>query len=86
MAGSKSGGGALYVATDSALVNYEGQRVVIHKDVTRIREGHPILTEHPDLFKPIDAHFDVESVTAAPGETRGGRRSSVKAEDKADEK
>lgn len=74
--------GEIYVAVDSAALPYEGGMTVIHKGVTRVREGHALLRQYPDLFKPIDVHYEVEDTTARPGEKRGGRRST---QEKADD-
>lgn len=82
----------VYVATDSAAFEYGGDMVVVHKGVTRVRAGHPILTQHPELFMPIDVHYDwparVEQATAAPGEKRSFMPPPVppKEEERRDEK
>jgi hypothetical protein len=60
----------VFVCKESAAFEYDGNMVVVHKDVTRVRAGHPILAEHPELFEEITVHFDVEQATAAPGEKR----------------
>ena len=77
----------ILVATDSAVILYEGERVPIHKGVTRVREGHPMLKGHEDLFKPIDVHYDIEDGTRRPGAKRTGKRaeSKEKASAKSDE-
>lgn len=73
----------ILVALDSAMIIYtdengEQQRAYVHKGVTRVREGHPMLEGREELFGPIDVHYDVEQATRGPGERRAGRR---KAED-----
>lgn len=62
--------GKLYVATETFSV--DGYRTIT-KDVTRVREGHPLLDQFPHLFREADAHYEweVEQATAAPGEKRG---------------
>lgn len=65
----------ILVANETFVAEHDGAPVVIHKDHTRIRAGHPIAEAHPDMFKPISVHYDiesadVESATAAPGEKR----------------
>ncbi len=63
----------IYVCNESAAFEYGGDMVVVHKGVTRVRAGHPMLREHPELFDPIDVHYDwpgVERATAEPGEKR----------------
>lgn len=65
-----AGDGKIFVAVDSAAFEYDGDMIVVHKGVTRVREGHPMLKEHQELFKPIDVHYDIEQATRAPGERR----------------
>jgi len=62
--------GKLYVATETFSV--DGYQTIT-KDVTRVREGHPFLSQFPQLFKEASAHYewDVEQATAGPGERRG---------------
>lgn len=64
--------GKLYVATETFTA--DGYHTIT-KDVTRVREGHPLLTQFPSLFKEASAHYewDVEQATAGPGERRGAR-------------
>jgi hypothetical protein len=63
--------GLIYVATESFMVELDGNPVAVRKDITRVREGHPLLEGRENLFKPITAHFEVEAATNAPGERRG---------------
>lgn len=60
----------VYVCKESGAFEYDGDMVVVHKGVTRVRAGHPILDAHPELFEEITVHYDVEQATAAPGEKR----------------
>ena len=62
--------GKLYVAVETFSV--DGYRTIT-KDVTRVREGHPLLTQFAHLFREADAHYewDVEQATSGPGEKRG---------------
>ena len=62
--------GQVYVATETFFVNVDGADIMIEKDKTRVREGHEILRAAPQNFKPVDAHYEVEAATAAPGERR----------------
>ncbi len=66
---SKQTEGRLYIAVES--FQADGYRT-IKKDVTRVREGHPLLNQFPQMFRLADAHYEwpVEQATAAPGETR----------------
>jgi len=73
--------GQVFVAADSGALEFEGAMVVVHKGVTRVREGHELLRKYPDMFKPLDVHYDVEDTTARPGAKRGGRRSEKTDED-----
>ena len=48
----------------------------VYKDITRVREGHPILKQYPHLFREAEAHLEwpeVEQATAGPGEKRGAK-------------
>lgn len=63
--------GRILVAIDSFSRRFEGADHSFQKDVTRVRAGHPILKGIEHLFKPIEAHYEVEAASAAPGEKRG---------------
>lgn len=63
--------GRILVAKESFSKRFQGADHTFNAGVTRVREGHPILKGIEHLFKPIDAHYDVETATAAPGESRG---------------
>ena len=62
--------GQVFVATETFTVNLDGVDVLIEKDKTRVREGHEILRQAPQNFKPVDAHYEIEAATAVPGERR----------------
>lgn len=62
----------ILIATDSFSKRYEGADHSFVAGTTRVREGHPILKGIEHLFKPVDAHYEVEAATAGPGEKRGG--------------
>jgi hypothetical protein len=71
------GGGAVeepqvFLAVQSGVAHVDGQDMIFVKDVTRVSAGHPLLTTHPHLFRPVEAHhlYGVEQATAAPGERR----------------
>lgn len=64
----------IFVCSETFISNYEGAPIKFVQDLTRVRAGHPLLTQFPDKFKPVDAHYEVpevEQATAAPGERRG---------------
>lgn len=63
--------GQVYIATATKVVRRDGQRVRITADVSRADGDHWLVTEYPDLWKPIDVHFGVHEATAVPGEPRG---------------
>lgn len=52
--------GAVLVARMSAKLNWEGQPVFIAEGRTTIREGHPLLADHAELFKPLVLTFETE--------------------------
>lgn len=62
----------IYVATESFTANIDDQQYAVHRDRTRIREGHPLLRKHGTFFKPVedDVTYEVEQATSAPGERR----------------
>jgi hypothetical protein len=61
----------MLVATTDAVIDVEGVPFYLKRGVTRVRADHPLAVSHPRLFKPVDAHYTVEQMTAAPGEKRG---------------
>lgn len=52
--------GAILVAEQGAMFNFEGQKVFLVAGQTTVREGHPILKGHEHLFKPLKVDFEVE--------------------------
>jgi len=71
-------GNGILIATETFATNIDGVPTVIHKDVTRVREGHPVALGNPDFFRPVEDRVDheladIEQATAAPGEKRGQR-------------
>lgn len=60
----------VFIATRSFATVLDGKRVMVRKGVTRVRQGHQLLRENPERFKPLDVHYDVEQATKAPGERR----------------
>lgn len=70
------GSGGVFVATESFAVEMaDGSTAIIHKGITRAREGHEVMAGgRRQFWEPVDdrVDYDVEQATAAPGETRGG--------------
>lgn len=77
--------GQIYVAKKSAILRYEGRRIVVKKDVTTVRSGHPIMDGHEDLFRPLAVVYDheavVEDMTAEPGRKRSVGRPKLPRDD-----
>ena len=66
--------GKLFVATETFFAADNPVRFVVNQ--TLVREGHPVLAQHPDKFREASAEYewpDVEQATAGPGEKRGGK-------------
>lgn len=63
----------VYVATRTAVIIHDGRRETIRRGVTRVRAGHPLLDEHPDMFEVLTVHFDVEDTRQREGEQRGAQ-------------
>lgn len=75
MASAKGSGGTVYVATESFVVEMkDGSTAVVHKGITRAREGHEVMAGGLRQFwEPVGdrVDYEVEQATAAPGEKRG---------------
>jgi hypothetical protein len=65
-------GNGVYVATETFACEVDGEPIMVHKGVTRVRSGHALLKGNAEKFEPVDLHveFDVEAASAAPGEKR----------------
>ncbi len=63
--------GKIFVAVESFGLEIDGVPHTISKDVTRVREGHPILEGREHLFKELEVQYDIEDTTAKPGRRRG---------------
>lgn len=59
-------------AVESGAVSVDGVDYAVVRGRTRIRVSHPLAAAAPHLFKPIELHYEVERMTAGPGERRGG--------------
>lgn len=56
----------ILVARESAVFTHDGEKHVIHRGITRVRAGHPILEGREDLFEPLTVHYDVETARQEP--------------------
>lgn len=67
-------GSGVYVATESFSTEIDGEHYAVVMKKTRVREGHPLLEQNRNYFKPVEENvtYDLETATAAPGESRGG--------------
>lgn len=67
--------GAILVAREGAMLEYEGRRVFLNAGKTTVREGHPILKGREHLFEPLAVDFEVEQDAGDTGtaqkQTRG---------------
>lgn len=68
----------ILIATETFATEIDGVPTIVHKNVTRVREGHPIALANPQNFAPVEDRVDhelpdIEQATAAPGEKRGRR-------------
>lgn len=55
----------IYMCKESAMVTYDGQQTLLRKGHTRVRAGHELLAQYPDLFEPLTVHYDVVEDTSA---------------------
>jgi hypothetical protein len=59
--------GKIYVAAHSAVIYTEDDGpVTIQANVTRVREGHPLLKGNEALFRELDVQYEVETARQAP--------------------
>lgn len=70
-------GDRIFIAKESFSTELDGVQITVMKDITRVREGHPLLDGREQFFRLLDVHYDLEQATAAPGEKRGARRSEA---------
>lgn len=80
----------ILIATETFATEIDGIPTIVHKNVTRVREGHPIALANPQNFEPVEDRVDhelpdIEQATAAPGEKRARRKTKPKAEQPAAE-
>lgn len=76
----------VFVATQNAVTDYDGERVIIRRGQTRVEEGHPLLALHPALFEPVEdrVRFRVETARTEPTTTRTRGARSGRAASKPD--
>ena len=58
--------GQMYVAAESGALELDGDRIIVHRDHTRVDEGHELLAKYPDFFRPLEAHYRVEAARQEP--------------------
>lgn len=73
MAKTQPTGRTIYVAIQSFTTLLDGAEIAVQRGRTRVREGHPLLRGREHLFEPLKVDYEVEQMTAAPGEYRGER-------------
>lgn len=68
------------VATRSAVVRRDGQRIVVKEGISRAAAGSWIARAYPDMWEAASTgvDFGVEQATAAPGEKRSKRKGKTK--------
>lgn len=66
-----SAGRRIFMAAESFTTTLDGVPTVVIADVTRVREGHPLLAGREHMFRELDVHYDVEDASDAPGSKRG---------------
>jgi len=55
-----------------------GDSRTLVKNVTRVREGHPLLDQYQHMFRLADCgEYEVEQATSEPGMKRGEKRSKA---------
>lgn len=83
--GNKMGDGGdknkVYVAntSGSSYDRKSGETYTYHRNITRVRGGHPLLRLNPEAFDELDSkiQYDVEQATRAPSEKRGGAEERI---------
>jgi hypothetical protein len=71
----------IWVATEAASTTCRGQEMALIPGTTTVRDGHPILKQHPDWFKILTPSYEWpdDKGDGAPGsgsaraDTRGAR-------------
>lgn len=58
--------GAILIAAESAMFDFEGRRVFITAGKTTAREGHPVLKGREKLFRPLEVDFDLPDGGSKP--------------------
>ena len=81
----------IYVAKEGAMLQLDGDQIMIHKGQTRVRAGHKLLELYPDFFEPLTVQYEVTEDTSSrtrdTGRTDARKTAEAKpAEKPADEK
>lgn len=50
----------LMVAKQNATYDYNGGPVIVIAGKTIVRQGHPVMRGHEDLFEPLLVHYETE--------------------------
>lgn len=58
--------GKIYIAIRNSNLQYDGRRVVVKRDRTTVREGHPLLVKYPSLFKVLEVDYEVAEKPPEP--------------------
>lgn len=60
--------GAVYLANQTFACELDGEPLIIHRGITRVREGHPLQKAYAGSFDLIDSEieYDIEEATAPP--------------------
>lgn len=75
--------GDVYIANETFACELDGAPVIVHRGITRVREGHPLHQRYAGNFDKVetDIEFDIEEATAPP--MRDGQSSRVRETQKA---
>lgn len=58
----------VYVANETFACELNGENIIVHKGITRVRAGHSLYEAHSGAFDLVDTdlQYDVEEATAPP--------------------
>jgi hypothetical protein len=68
----------VYVANETFACELDGENLIVHRGITRVRAGHPLYENYKGNFDLVDRdlQYDVEEATAPPA--RSGQSEAVK--------